>query len=266
MMVQHRNIQSQMYDFILGRLSAQEQRKVEEHCRECAECRADLESLRAVVNALPTPAPEPSEERDPQFWAEFADRVEASIASASPPRSWQWSEWTHEVKALLTRSWKPVGAATAVLAAAILFFVLTRQASQPSRPLSPMPEVAVTRSPDTTAQRFSQFLRKSNTLLVGLTNRKVSDDIVDLSAERELSRQLVRESRELRENHLDPEAAQLVGDMERILIEIASRDETTDRDHFDLIRSGIRQQNLLFKVRMTESVYQPQAASYERIR
>lgn len=54
--------------------------------------------------------------------------------------------------------------------------------------------------------------------------------------------------------------------MEKILIEIASRNETTDRDHFDLIRSGIRQQNLLFKVRMTESVYQLRAASYERIR
>jgi RNA processing factor Prp31 len=88
---------------------------------------------------------------------------------------------------------------------------------------------------------------------------------VDLSAERELSRQLVRETRELRD-HLDPQAAQLVGDMEKILIEIASRNETTDRDHFDLIRSGIRQQNLLFKVRMTESVYQLQAASHEPLR
>jgi anti-sigma-K factor RskA len=265
-MAQHRNIQSQMYDFILGRLSAQEQRKVEEHCRECAECRADLESLRMVINALPPPAPEPSENRDPQFWAEFADRVEERIAAASSSRRWLWSEWMDETRNLLTRSWKPVGAATAVLVAAILVFVLTRQVSEPSRPVAPTPEVAVTRSPDTTAQRFSHFLRKSNTLLVGLTNRKVSDDVVDLSAERDLSRQLVRESRELREDHLDPQATQLVGEMERVLIEIASRNETTDRDHFDLIRSGIRQQNLLFRVRMTESVYQLQAASYERIR
>ncbi len=265
-MKSHHEVQDLMYDSIIGQLSAQEQEEIEEHCGECAECRADLESLRALVEALPRRETEPSAERDTRFWAEFPDRVKARIETRPRPRPRVWAGWVEEVQSLLTQSWKPVGAAAGVLLAAVLIFVLTRPASEPPSPTVTSREPAVAGIPDTTRQRFAQYLRKSNALLVGLANRKVSDDAVDLSAERDLSRELVRESRSLRDSPLDPEAVRLVGDMERILIEIASRNEVTDRDHFDLIRSGIRQENLLFKVRMTETVYDPQAASYEHVR
>ncbi len=268
MMTPHREIQERLYDCIVGRLSAQEQHEVEEHCRDCAECLAEFESLRALIEVLPTRAAEPSHERDARFWAEFPDRVRARIERPPVLRSRLWTPWVGEVQSLLTRSWKPVGAAAGILAIAVVAFVLTQR---PSPSPAPSPDEALRTSavagiPDTTREQFVQYLRKSNLLLVGLTNRKVSDDIIDLSAERDLSRQLVRESRELRESRLDPEASQLVGDMERILIEVASRNEMTDRDHFDLIRSGIRQENLLFKVRMTETVYNTRAAFDERIR
>jgi len=255
-----------MYDFVVGRLSAQERQEIEEHCRECAECRADLESLTAVVESFPARPTGPGEERDGLFWAEFADRVEARIQGASQPRNGFWAPWLEEIETLLTRSWKPVGAAAGILALAIIAFVLTQRGSAPPPAGPAIQSTAATEIPDTTREQFAQYLRKSNMLLVGLANRKIDDDVVDLSAERELSRQLVRESRALRENRLDPQAVQLMGDMEKILIEVASRNKMTDRKHFDLIRSGIRQENLLFKVRMTETVYQLQAASYEHVR
>lgn len=264
MKTSHRDIQNRMYDCVTGRLSAHEREEVEEHCRECAECRAERESLRALVEVLPLRTTDPSEERNSRFWDEFPDRVRARIEN--PPRYRFWADWAEEVQSLLTRSWKPVGAAAGVLALAVIAFVLTRPTTeQPPADASGgiLPVAAI---PDTTRERFAEYLRKSNMLLVGLANRKVDDDVVDLSAEKELSRHLVRESRDLRDSRLDPDAVRLVGDMERILIEIASRNETTDRYHFDLIRSGINQENLLFKVRMIETVYDPEARSYERIR
>ncbi len=261
----HREIQEQMFDCVTGRLSAHEQAEIEEHCRECADCRADLESLRSLLEVLPRRATDPSEERAGSFWAGFADRVTARIG-VSPRRSRFWTEWVEEVESLLTRSWKPVGAAAGVLAVALIAFLLIRPGAeqQPAESTGRAPSLAGI--PDTTRERFTDYLRKSNMLLVGLANRKVEDDVVDLSAEEELSRQLVRESRVLRESSLDPEAARLMGDMERILIEIASRKGTTDRRHFDLIRSGIKQENLLFKVRMIETVYDSEATGYEHVR
>jgi hypothetical protein len=263
---QHRKIQERLYESVVGRLSAQEQQEIEEHCRECAECRADLEALDSVVRAVGPPAVDPSEQRDALYWAGFADRVEARIGQAKEPRTPFWKPWLEELEALLTRSWKPVGAAAGVLALAVVFFLLSgRESTAPPTPPAEGPSVA-TAVPDSTRERFAHYLRKSGTLLVGLTNRKIDDDHVDLSAERELSRELVHESRELQKISMDPQADRLVGDMERILIEIASRNPITDREHFDLIRSGINQENLLFKVRMTESMYQAKAVSYERIR
>lgn len=261
----HREIQERMYDCATGRLSAHEQEEIEEHCRECAECRADLESLRSLIEAFPLRTTEPSEERDGSFWAGFADRVTARI-DVPPLRSRFWTDWVEEVQSLLTRSWKPVGAAAGVLAVALIAFLLIRPGEEQPPVASTGGPPSLSGIPDTTRERFTDYLRKSNTLLVGLANRKVENDVVDLSAEEELSRQLVRESRDLRESRLDPEATRLMGDMERILIEIASRNGTTDRRHFDLIRSGIKQENLLFKVRMIETVYDSEATAYEHVR
>lgn len=254
-----------MYDCVTGRLSAHEQAEIEEHCRVCAECRADLDSLRSLLEVLPRQIAEPSEERDGSFWAEFADRVTARIG-VPPQRSRFWNEWVEEVQSLLTRSWKPVGAAAGILAAALIAFLLIRpgEGQPPAESTARQPSLAGI--PDTTRERFTDYLRRSNMLLVGLANRKVEDDVVDLSAEQALSRQLVRESRALRESPLDPEATRLMGDMERILMEITSRNGTTDRRHFDLIRSGIKQENLLFKVRMIETVYDSEATAYEHVR
>jgi hypothetical protein len=255
-----------MYEFVVGRLSAQVQQEIEEHCRECAECRADLEALASTVRGVRPPATEPSEQRDPKFWAEFADRVEERIGEGRRPRTAFWKPWLEEIEALLTHGWKPVGAAAGVLAVALVIFLLSgRETSGPAATPAAVP-AATAATPDSAGERFAQYLRKSNTLLVGLTNRKVDDDLVDLSAERELSRELVQESRRLQETSMDPQTNRLVGDMEKILIEIASRNPITDREHFDLIRSGINQENLLFKVRMTESMYQAQTVSHERIR
>ncbi len=255
-----------MYDLIVGRLSAHEQQEIEDHCRECAECRADLESLRSLIEVLPSVTTEPSEERSPQFWSEFPERVQSRIGRQRVRRRGLWAEWADEATSYLSRSWKPVGAAAALLTVAVAAFVLVRLApeNQATDDAPTVPSIAG--SSDTTRQELVNYLRKSNMLLVGLANRKVDDDVVDLSAERDLSRQLVRESRQLRDRRLDPEASQLVGDLERILIEIASRNGTTDREHFDLIRSGIKQENLLFKVRMIETVYEPQAQTHERTR
>jgi hypothetical protein len=93
-------------------------------------------------------------------------------------------------------------------------------------------------------------------LFVGLTNMKLHDDEnIDLSAERKVSRQLIHEARYLKTQPIDERSAQLIGDLEKILIELANMKEENDISNVEIIRGGIHQENLLFKIRMAESLY-----------
>jgi hypothetical protein len=100
---------------------------------------------------------------------------------------------------------------------------------------------------------MNEYLKKSRVLLVGLSNhRGEGNDREDLSIERGRSRQLVHEARFLKRQPLDVRSAKLVDDLERIQIELANLDENRAASDVEPIIAGIRQENLLFKIRMTE--------------
>ena len=106
-------------------------------------------------------------------------------------------------------------------------------------------------------------MKKSRVLLVGVSNMRTDGESpIDLSIERRQSRELVHVSRDLKTHALDARSAKLVGDLEKILIELANSDEKHDVPDVEIIRSGIRHNNLLFKIRMTESALA--SATYER--
>jgi hypothetical protein len=66
---------------------------------------------------------------------------------------------------------------------------------------------------------------------------------------------LVREARYLKQQPLDVRSRQLMNDLERILIELANTEEQNDLPNVEIIRGGIHQENLLFKIRMAEAMY-----------
>jgi len=113
-------------------------------------------------------------------------------------------------------------------------------------------------SPVRVDERMTEYLRKSQTLLVGLTNKKaVPGKPVDIDAEREASRSLVTEARFIKHQSLDRRSSRLVGDLERIFIEVANAEPMMRSGDIEIIRNGIRQENLLFKVRMAQARYEP---------
>jgi uncharacterized protein YijF (DUF1287 family) len=104
--------------------------------------------------------------------------------------------------------------------------------------------------------RMTQYLRRSRALLVGITNVKMdARRSYDLEVERVASRSLAREARVLKQQPLDARSARLVNDLARIQIELANLKESDARPNLEIIRSGIEQENLLFKIRMAESAY-----------
>ena len=78
----------------------------------------------------------------------------------------------------------------------------------------------------------------------------------DLQAEREASRELVNEARALREEALDVNSARLINDLEKIQIELANMTPDDASPGVAMLRQGIESKNLLFKLRIAETLYQ----------
>jgi hypothetical protein len=80
----------------------------QEHLRECAACRGEVEALRAVLREVEAaPAADPS----PLFWDHFGDRVRQATAATPVGPTW-WETWLRPVAL--------AGAALAVVALALL--------------------------------------------------------------------------------------------------------------------------------------------------
>lgn len=253
----HREIQLLLYEFNEGTLSGPEHQKVLSHLRSCAECSVELEAMRSVLSVVARPTTQPSEDQSTEFWQGFARVVENRIREERTPRRNVGNVLTGVLDRMIVRVWRPVAASTIVLTLALLAFFFAQRGQNPEKTdVAAVPEVIAPVAPPENGGQVSRYLRRSNALLIGLTNREIGDEEkIDLSAERELSRQLVREARSLQEQPLDAQSSQMVRNLERVLLEVANKNDLSTRSDFEMIRGGIRRENLLFKVRMAEQLH-----------
>ncbi len=102
-------------------------------------------------------------------------------------------------------------------------------------------------------EAVGDYLTSSRMLLVGISNLSPEEgQPIDLGVERTAARSLVLQARLLSVEPLDERSRLLVEELERILIELANLEESADLPDVEMIRTGVRQQNLLFKIRMAE--------------
>lgn len=279
------HVKELLYDFASGDATQADRERVQTHLATCPSCAADLESIFGAMAVLPRPVRTPSDERDNAFWTTFANEIEAKIRVTPSPRRSMLREVREEALAFVSSNRGRLLAGAGSLALATAVFMLFWQGPW-SHPVSP--QVA---GPDPSSQltnpvtdsatgpftapaaghptdpmtgpvvqnaslRMNDYLKKSKILFVGIANMKTDGQTVDLSAERKQSRALIHEARYLRSQPLDARSAKLIGELERILIELANLEETRDLPDVELIRTGIRKENLLFKIRMTENLMQ----------
>jgi hypothetical protein len=77
----------------------------------------------------------------------------------------------------------------------------------------------------------------------------------DFNTEQSVSRELIDESRNLRQQPIDIRSAELMRDMENVLLTFSEIPPQTTQIEFDNIRRRIYRDNLLFKIRMAESAF-----------
>ena len=251
-----------LFDYLSGELPREETAPLEEHLAQCAACRKDLRILREAIDILPGAGPPPSEERDEQFWTSFPARVEERISAERRAHTSFFADAADRITSFIHFNGTPLVAGSGALALIALALLLFRPAPE-AGPAAPDRHAGAAITPEPETVKLHNYLKRSRVLLIGVTNLRAGPETpIDLSVERRESRELVGEARNLKRNTLDARSAKLVGDLEKILIELANSDERHDAPDVEIIRSGIRHNNLLFKIRMTESALD--AATYER--
>lgn len=260
MNIDHVRLRKHLYDIASGdpTLEFRLKKKVEDHLASCRRCARELRLLTAAVNLTRTSLPAPSDHRSSEYWDRFTSSLENRIRS----KEYEQKNGSFSLRGVLLdiflfrrRSVALLGSGLAV--GIILGFIFFRHSPSPG-PQPPLTKT-LTDAPVTTPiqlARMQTYFRKSKTLLIGIENMKTDDEAgLDLSAERTASRELLREARYLKYQPLDNRSARLITNLERILIELANLKQETGLPGVEIIRGGIQQENLLFKIRMAEAMY-----------
>jgi len=250
-MMSHADIRANLYDYVRGELAPDEREALEHHLDSCEDCRRDAETIGRLLSDLGRGGRSPNSERPDAYWQSFAIRVEQELARDR--RRWALSEWASARLA----PWGPAGWRPSVaLVGAVSAIVLSIGLWLTSDPFSGgtiQGDGAVPVMGVTSQQAVEEYLTGSRMLLIGIANMSPEEGkSIDLSLERTAARSLVRQARLLADEPLDERSQELIGELERILIELANLEESADVPAIDIIRTGLRQQNLLFKIRMAE--------------
>ncbi len=257
--MRHSTIQTLLYDYLHNELAENERLSVEHHLASCTRCANDLAALQKTLTLLPAPSSSPSAARQDAYWKALSLAIEEEIALTQKTESRPFADLFERVLAFFTL--RPgygfaIGTGlTVAIIALVLIGIEPEQSPVHTAHVLSAADSSIVLARQETDQRVSHYFRKSRTLLVGLANLSEEDGNPDLRAEQKLSRKLVREARYLKHQPLDGRSAKLVADLEKILIELANLEEGNDLPNVELIRSGIRQENLLFKIRMAEEAF-----------
>jgi hypothetical protein len=254
----NRHIQARrlLYPYLQKELTPEDEQWVENHLTDCKRCAEELEMMKSALELFPRTSTSPSNERSGEFWNQFAQNVSRRIQEEEMRSKARASSLWETVESFLLLRWKTIAVSSAAMAAVgvLLLFrepTLPVQTEQQQSPL-----IGQSVQLERTAERATQYFQKSKVLFVGITNMKtVEGEPVDLTAERRVSRELIHEARYLKKQPLDVRSTRLISDLERILIELANMKEETDLPNVEMIRSGIHRENLLFKIRMAQPLY-----------
>jgi hypothetical protein len=209
------------------------------HLQECGECRAELERIEEVFQALNAmPVPDPGEDYGAKVWRQIANRLPEKRAS------W-WAGW------FAPRRLMALGVAAALL---VLAFYAGRKTS---------PKVGGDEIADAGKVRervlvvaVGQHLGKSEMILMELSNARPADTgkkLINISTAQRRAEDLVEENRLYRQTALnggDNAIASTLDELQRVLLDVANSPAEVTPAQFESIQKRIAAQGILLKVRV----------------
>ena len=239
--------------YFYGELDAASRARVDAHLAGCAECRQQLDDLRAIASAL---AGVPRVEAPPAGeWAGFMRRLdEASGMGAPPPRS-------------TLRAWMPVLAVAAAVEILVIGMVLAGRMHD--RAAAPAPRIATAQPPVTSGRspaaattdrllraQTEDLIERSTVVVVGLATRDARHTSpADWDYERTLAGSLLGDTRLFRlaaQRRGMSDVAATMGDLETVLLE-ASLSDDKDPEALERVQRLIHKRDLLLKMQVARA-------------
>ncbi len=229
-----------------GEDTDEEKREAGAHLAQCAECREALDRLRHVLGMVTADAdPQAPEGFERVMWARVQPHIEGSRS-----REGGWASW------LGLRGLALAGGVAALVLAA---FVAGRWSGTPV--VEPAPASLAAGSAGSAGDArpegvllvaMGDHLDRSQMVLVELLNADDTDP-GSLSAERERAADLVAANRLIRqsaEQAGEAALADVLDELERVLIQIANGSGDASSEELQLLKARIEQRGILFRMRV----------------
>jgi hypothetical protein len=219
------------------------------HLRECGECRAELERMEEVFQALNAlPVPDPGEEYGTRVWRQIANRL--------PERRMNW--W---VGFFMPRRLMALGAAAALL---VLAFYAGRKTGSKTGGEEIVDAGKIRERVLLVA--VGEHLGKSEMILMELSNAQPADagkSLINISTAQKRAEDLVEENRLYRQTALnggDNAMASTLDELQRVLMDVANSPAEVTPAQFESIQKRIAAQGILLKVRVVRQELRTQEA------
>ena len=225
---------------------ADDPQAVEAHFAACSTCRVAFESIQTTLNAIPEPeVPFRPEHYGEQVWARLKLKSADLHVSKSADRIW----------------WLPrfAVAAAAIALPLVGFLVGLLWSKTAPAPAGARPGIVAEAGgpPEQVRERIlmgnvGDHLERSQMALVELVNAEV-DRPVDISVEQTWVEDLLAANRLYRQTASEDgntAVADLLDELERVLVEIARSPSTISAEDLGRLRTRIEERSLLFKVRV----------------
>jgi len=215
----------------------------EQHLEQCPECRHLYGSLQRVLNVVHSlPVPERTADYGGQVWRRIEQRIPAR-------RRFFW----------LPAPVRLAAAATAFAGLLVMAFMAGRYSPQQRRP-GQMASADPKAGERILLVAVGDYLERSQMVLFELVNADPKG-AMDISAEQERAQDLVSESRLYRQTAMhtgDTAVADVLDDLDRVLLEIAHAPSRLTPGDLDSLRQRLEAEGILFKIRVLGSTVRNQ--------
>jgi hypothetical protein len=213
------------------------------HLQECGECRAELERIEEVFQALDAiPVPDPGEEYGTKVWRQIANRLPEHAPKGDA--NW-WTAW------FAPRRLMAVGVAAALL---VLAFYAGRKTGIKTGGEEIVDASKVRQRVLVVA--VGEHLGKSEMILMELSNAQPAEagkKLINISTAQRRAEDLVEENRLYRQTALeggDNAIASTLDELQRVLLDVANSPAEVTPAQFESIQKRIAAQGILLKVRV----------------
>ena len=217
---------------------AEDAEAIRSHLEECEQCRTEYERLQRVLTAVDAaPVPQRSDDYGSAVWNRLRPQLVAKPKAERlvlfPKRQVIWA----------------LAAAASLLAA----FYLGRYSPHEKPPVTQQPEIGP--GDRVLLVAVGDHLERSQMMLIELVNSE-GNGTIDISSEQSRVSDLVANNRLYRlaaEREGDRAVANVLDQLERVLLEVANSPSEVPSEEFDTFRRDIEDEGLLFKVRVIGS-------------